>query len=444
MNDTLANIALVLLFVLVGGVFAAAEIALVSLRDSQAKALADRGRRGQIVAELNADPNRFLSGVQIGVTLMGFLSAAFGGATLAADLAPALGRLNVPAGVVDPLALMLVTVFISYLSLVLGELTPKRLALQRAEVFSLALGPLIDRISRLARPVIWLLSVSTNALVRLLGGDPKAQKEEMSEEELRELVHGHQTLGDEERQIVEDVFEAGDRQLREVMIPRTEVDFLEASTPVHRAAKDALAKPHSRYPVIGQTSDDVIGFVHVRDLLNPELVNRSVRCGELARPTLTLPWTRPILSALSDMRREGQHLAIVADEYGGTAGIITMEDLFEELIGDIRDEYDVVEPETTRRGETVEVDGLLNLDDFEDETGVELPDGPYETVAGFLMHRLGRVLREGDEVEHAEHRITVLGMEGRRLTRVRVTRSADSHADPHANPQPDPEASPAS
>ncbi|WP_181641542.1 hemolysin family protein, partial [Nocardioides massiliensis] len=218
----------------------------------------------------------------------------------------------------------------------------------------------------------------------------------------------------------------------------------EASTPVHRAAKDALAKPHSRYPVIGQTSDDVIGFVHVRDLLNPELVNRSVRCGELARPTLTLPWTRPILSALSDMRREGQHLAIVADEYGGTAGIITMEDLFEELIGDIRDEYDVVEPETTRRGETVEVDGLLNLDDFEDETGVELPDGPYETVAGFLMHRLGRVLREGDEVEHAEHRITVLGMEGRRLTRVRVTRSADSHADPHANPQPDPEASPAS
>ena len=447
MNDTLANIALVLLFVLVGGVFAAAEIALVSLRDSQAKSLADRGRRGQIVAELNADPNRFLSGVQIGVTLMGFLSAAFGGATLADDLTPVLERLNVPAGVVDPLALVLVTVFISYLSLVLGELTPKRLALQRAEAFSLALGPVIDRISRLARPVIWLLSVSTNALVRLLGGDPEAQKEEMSEEELRELVHGHQTLGAEERQIVEDVFEAGDRQLREVMIPRTEVDFLEASTPVHRAAKDALAKPHSRYPVIGQTSDDVIGFVHVRDLLNPELVNRSVRCGELARPTLTLPWTRPILSALSDMRREGQHLAIVADEYGGTAGIITMEDLFEELIGDIRDEYDVVEPETTRRGETVEVDGLLNLDDFEDETGVELPDGPYETVAGFLMHRLGRVLREGDEVEHAEHRITVLGMEGRRLTRVRVTRSADRHADPHADPhaepQPDPEASPA-
>ncbi len=421
MNDTLANVALVVVFVIVGGVFAAAEIALVSLRDSQAKALADRGRRGRVVAELNADPNRFLSGVQIGVTLMGFLSAAFGGATLAGDLAPVLDRWGVPSGIVDPLALVLVTVLISYLSLVLGELTPKRLALQRAEAFSLALGPLIDRISRLARPVIWLLSVSTDTLVRLLGGDPGAQKEEMSEEELRELVHGHRTLGDEERKIVEDVFEAGDRQLREVMIPRTEVDFLEDSTPVYKAAKDALAKPHSRYPVIGNTSDHVVGFVHVRDLLDPAMAHRSVRVGELVRPTLTLPWTRPILAALSDMRREGQHLAIVADEYGGTAGIITMEDLFEELIGDIRDEYDIAEPETTRLGGTIEVDGLLNLDDFEEETGVELPEGPYETVAGFLMHRLGRVLREGDLVEYAGHHIVAVRLDGRRLSRVRVS-----------------------
>lgn len=422
MSDTLANLALVLVFVLVGGVFAAAEIALVSLRDSQAKALASRGRRGQTVAELNADPNRFLSGVQIGVTLMGFLSAAFGGATLAGDLAPVLRDLGVPTGAADPAALVLVTIFISYLSLVLGELTPKRLALQRAEAFSLALGPLIDRISRLARPVIWLLSISTNALVRLFGGDPEAQKEQMSEEELRELVHAHETLGEEERRIVEDVFEAGDRQLREVMIPRTEVDFLDASTPVHKAARDAIAKPHSRYPVIGATSDDVVGFVHVRDLLDPDMVGRSVRCGELARPALTLPWTRPLLAALTDMRREGQHLAIVADEYGGTAGIVTMEDLMEELVGDIRDEYDVADHPTTRAGDVVEVDGLLNLDDFEDETGLELPEGPYETVAGFLMQRLGRVLRDGDEVDHEGFRLTVVSVEGRRVQRVRVVR----------------------
>ena len=422
MNGTLANIGLVVVFVLIGGVFAAAEISLVSLRDGQARALSTRGKRGRIVAELNEDPNRFLAAVQVGVTLAGFLSAAFGGATLSGDLTPVLVDWGIPPGVASPLALVLVTIAISYMSLVFGELVPKRLGLQRAEAFSLALGPMIDKVSKVSRPVIWVLSKSTNFVVRLLGGDPDAQKEQMSDEELRELVNAHETLGEEERRIVEDVFEAGDRQIREVMIPRTEVDFLDASTPVYRAAKDALAQPHSRYPVIRGSADDVIGFVHVRDLLDPEMANRSVRVGELSRQTLVLPWTRPLLAALADMRREGTHLAIVADEYGGTAGLVTMEDLVEELIGDIKDEYDVDEAETTRlRGGDVEVDGLLNLDDFEDETGVELPEGPYETLAGFIMARLGRVPEAGDTVDFEDHRLVVREVEGRRVARVLVT-----------------------
>ena len=422
MNGTLANIGLVVVFVLVGGLFAAAEIALVSLRDSQARALASRGKRGRTVAELNEDPNRFLAAVQVGVTLMGFLSAAFGGATLADDLQPVLIGWGVPEGVSGPLALVAVTIAISYLSLVFGELAPKRLALQRAEGFALALGPMIDKVSKISRPVIWLLSLSTDAVVRLLGGDPNAKSEQMSDEELRELVNAHETLGEEERRIVEDVFEAGDRQIREVMIPRTEVDFLDAGTPVYKAAREALTQPHSRYPVIRGSADDVIGFVHVRDLLDPDMANRSVRVGELVRDALVLPWTRPILAALADMRREGSHLAIVADEYGGTAGIVTMEDLVEELVGDIRDEYDVEEPETKRhRGGDVEVDGLINLDDFEDETGIELPEGPYETVAGFIMARLGRVPVEGDVVDYEDHRILVRDVENRRVGRVLVT-----------------------
>jgi len=422
MSGTLANIGLVVVFVLVGGVFAAAEIALVSLRDGQARALAGRGKRGRTVAELNEDPNRFLSSVQVGVTLAGFLSAAFGGATLSGDLKPVLEGWGLPPGVAAPLALVLVTIAISYLSLVFGELAPKRLALQRAEAFALALGPMIDKVSKVSRPVIWLLSVSTDAVVRLFGGDPSAQKEQMSDEELRELVNQHETLGEEERRIVEDVFEAGDRQIREVMIPRTEVDFLDAGIPVYKAAKYALTQPHSRYPVIRGSVDDVIGFVHVRDLLDPDMSGRSVRVGELARETLVLPWTRPILAALTDMRREGTHLAMVADEYGGTAGIVTMEDLVEELVGDIKDEYDVEEAETTRlRGGDVEVDGLLNLDDFEDETGVELPDGPYETVGGYIMARLGRVPEVGDETTCGEHRLVVREVEGRRVSRVLVT-----------------------
>ena len=283
MNSTLGSIALVVLFVLIGGLFAAAEIALVSLRDSQARALASRSKRGRTVADLNEDPNRFLASVQVGVTLAGFMSAAFGGATLSDDLAPVLVGWGLPAGFAEVASLVLVTIAISYLSLVLGKLAPKRLALQRTEAFALVLGPPIDKISKMFRPVIWLLSVSTNAVVRLLGGDPYARSEQMSDEELRELVNAHETLGEEERRIVEDVFEAGDRQIREVMIPRTEVDFLDSSTPVFKAAREALHQPHSRYPVIRGSADDVIGFVHVRDLLHPEMASRSLRVGELAR-----------------------------------------------------------------------------------------------------------------------------------------------------------------
>ncbi len=422
MNQTLLSIGLVLIFVLIGGVFAAAEMALVSLREGQARALAHRGRRGRVVASLNADPNRFLSAVQVGVTLMGFLSAAFGGVALSGQLEPWLLRLGLPDRVAAPTALVLVTVAISYLSLVFGELAPKRLALQRAESFALALGPMIDRISRVSRPVIWLLSRSTDLVVRMLGGNPEAQRESITDAELREMVSGHAALSDEEKRIVGEVFEAGDRHIREVMIPRTEVHFIDASTPVYKAAQEALLMPHSRYPVIDGSPDDVIGFVHVRDLLSPEVAGRGVRVEDLSRDTLTLPWTRPILAALGDMRRAGMHLAIVADEYGGTAGIVTMEDLVEEVIGDIRDEYDLVEAEATHHvGGDVEIDGLLNLDDFEDETGVELPEGPYETVAGYVTAELGRLADIGDEVVFEDHLLVVTELDGRRIGRVRVS-----------------------
>ena len=424
MSGTLRDIGLVLVFILVSSFFVNAEMALVSLRDSQARALQSRGRRGSIVAKLNGDPNRFLAAVQVGVTLSGFLSAAFGGVTLAGRLSPKLQQLHMSEGLADATALVLITLAISYVSLVVGELAPKRLALQRAESISLAVAPTVDRIAKLARPVIWLLSVSTDVVVRLVGGDPKAQREQISDAEIRELVSGSETLGAEERQIVEDVFEAGDRQIRELMVPRTEVDFIPGTMPAYKAAQFALERPHSRYPVIGDSSDDVLGFVHVRDLLNPDLSGRSVRVKEIARDVLLLPATRQLLSALSDMRREGAHLSIVVDEYGGTAGIITLEDLVEELIGDIRDEYDVDEPETTRllNGE-LEVDGLLNLDDFEDETGLALPEGPYETVAGYIVQQLGHVPDVGETAGFDGHTLTVVGLDGRRIARVKVKAS---------------------
>lgn len=422
MTDVLVSIAVILVLILMGGVFVASEIALVSLRESQVNQLAAKGRRGKRVASLTQNPNRFLAAVQIGVTAAGFLSAAFGEARLSDHLAPKLEDLGASHGLADALSLILITLAISYIAITVGELTPKRLGLQRAEGTALLLAPVVDRFARLSRPVIWLLSRTTDVLVRLVGGDPRANRETISEEELRGLVAAHESLTRDERKLIDEVFAAGERQLREVMVPRTEVEFLEASMTVARAAKVTGTAPHSRYPVTRDGHDDVVGFVHVRDLLVPATKARSLKVGDVTRDVKLLPDTKKVLPALSEMRREGSHLAIVMDEYGGTAGIVTLEDLIEEVIGDIRDEYDEPDVGARRlRAGQVEADGLLNLDEFTEQTGVVLPDGPYETVAGYVMASLGHVPKKGEAVEVDGHRLEVSELDGRRVARVRVT-----------------------
>ena len=434
MSSTLGNVGLVLLFIAIGGLFAAAEIALVSLRESQIRAMEHRGRRGARIARLAADPSRYLAAVQIGVTVAGFFSAAFGAATLAGGLVPVLSRWGLEAGAAEAAAVVLVTLVVAYLSLVFGELAPKRLALQRAEAVSSVLGPPLDVLAMLFRPVIWLLRLSSDLVVRIMGGDPSAGREHISSDELREMVSGHEELSEEERRIVGDVFSAGERQVKEVMVPRTEVDFFHADLPLSTAVRQAAHAPHSRYPIIDASPDDVIGFVHVRDLLDPELAGRAVRVARLARPVLFLPDTKLVLSALSEMRRTGSHLAVVVDEYGGTDGIVTLEDLVEELIGDIRDEYDM--PEAAQATADVgDVDGLLNLDEFAERTGVELPEGPYETVAGFVVSRLGLLPTVGAVVDIDTHRLEVRELDGRRIARVRVSaHPAESPAGPPVGP----------
>jgi len=423
------DVIVVLVILLVGGFFSGAEMALVSLREGQVRSLAQRGRRGQRAAKLAQDPNRFLSAVQIGVTVATLLSGAFGAATLAAAMRSALIKDNVASGWASVLSLVTVTVVISFFSLVLQELAPKRLALQRPESLALVAAPLLDRISVLARPLVWLLSKSTNVVVRLLGGDPSAGRDMMTAEELQDLVVGHQALSADERRIVADVFDAGKRQLREVLLPRTEVEFIAADTPLAAAAETASKASHSRFPVYQESYDDVIGFVHLRDLLDPGLAGKSLVVGEVCRPVERLPISKRVLPALSEMRRDNAHLAIVVDEYGGTAGIVTLEDLVEELIGDIRDEYDVEERPRKLAGGQVEVDGLLNLDEFTEQTGVALPEGPYETVAGYVLAMLGQLPTVGDAVEVDGHRLTVTEMDARRIARVRVGPAAPGAGD---------------
>jgi len=270
-------------------------------------------------------------------------------------------------------------------------------------------------------------------VVALLGGDPRTGRQAMTEQEVRDLVTGTQALSDDERHIVGEVFDAGKRQLREVLVPRTEVEFLATDTPIAEAVKTVAAAPHSRFPVYQDSYDNVIGFVHVRDLLGLGLAGqpgRPAQVGDFARPVKQMPMSKRVLSALSEMRRDRAHLAIVVDEYGGTAGIVTLEDLVEELIGDIWDEYDTESGQARQLpGDELEVDGLLNLDEFAEQTGVELPEGPYETVAGYMVATLGQLPAEGDHVDADSHRLTATELDGRRIARIRVTPRSERQAD---------------
>jgi putative hemolysin len=420
-----SSILIVVGLIVTGGLFVAAEIALISLRESQVKQLALRGKRGAIVAKLAANPNRLLGALQVGVTLTGFLSAALGAEKLGVYVIPWLEDIGMQSNSAATASLIGVTLVIAYFSLVFGELVPKRLALFRTEQIALASAIFIDFVANLFRPIIWVLSHSTNLIVRLFGIDPKEQRTAISEEELLDLVAGHAALSDEERDIVEEVFNASERQVHEVMVPRTEVDFMDASLTVGKAIALAIEKAHSRYPVVRGSSDEVIGFIHVRDLLDTSLANSNAKIQELARNIMYLPGTKAILPALTEMRKQRQHLAIVLDEYGGTDGIITLEDLVETLIGDIRDEYDSDELEISEESHTgdFEIDGLISLEDLHEESGVELPEGPYETAGGFVMHYLGRIPVEQDIVGVNGVRITVLSMEGKRAGRLLISRN---------------------
>jgi magnesium and cobalt exporter, CNNM family len=421
---TWVNVAIVGVLILIEGLFVASEMALVTLRESQVRGLADRDQhRGRRVAKLVENPNRFLSAVQIGVTLTALASSAYGEVTLADAATHRLHHAGVAHWLAGILGFGGVFLVITYLTLVVGELAPKRLALQRAEGVASRVAGFIDRFAGLSRPIIWFLSKSTDAVVRLAGGDPSIGREAISEEELRDLVAGHEALGRDERRLIGEVFEADDRQLREVMIPRTEVDFLDAAMPLTRALRVTAEQPHSRFPVFRGSPDDIVGFVHVRDLITAKPTDRrGKRVGDVAREIAMFPDTKAVLPALSEMRRSGRHIAVVVDEYGGTAGIVTLEDLIEEVIGDIKDEYDADEGDSRRlSGGDLEVDGLLNLDEFWEETGVELPEGPYETVAGYVMSTLGRIPKRGDAVEANGAVLKVTEVDGRRAARVRVS-----------------------
>ena len=404
------NILLIFIFLVLGSIFSGTELALVSLRGSQIDQMEQEDARGARVAAIARDPNKFLSTVQIGVTLSGFLSASFGESSISPFIVPVVKSWGVPANIAAPLTTIVLTLIISYCSIVISEMVPKRIAMQRTEQIARA--------------------------VRLLGFDPNETESEVSDEELRVLVNTNTSLSKDERTILDDVFDASETIVAEVMRPRTDVVFLDGSQSIKDAAAYVREMPYSRYPVTGRDFDDVIGFVHVRDLLDVRDPNATT-VADVTREGISLPGTSKLLPSLELLRKRGIHLAVVIDEYGGTDGIVTLEDMTEELVGDIRDEYDLPsEPGGERKEQPAFVSGVATIDasmtieDFADLTGIELEDGPYETVAGYFLAHTGKMGAEGD-VLHSDdgYDMTVTKVDGRRIETIEVRKAgAPDHA----------------
>ena len=425
------NIALIVVFLLFGSIFAATELALVNLRTSQLDRMETQDARGKRVAKIARDPNTFLSTLQIGVTLSGFLSASFGESAIAPHIVPIVKSWGVPDHVAGPLTTIVLTLIISYFSIVISELVPKRIAMQRSEQIARAVVPAVDIFSKICKPLIWLIAKNTNGFVRLLGFDPNEKESEVSDEELRVLVNSNKKLSQDERTILDDVFDASETIVAEVMRPRADVEFLDGSLSLEEAAAKIRELPYSRYPVTGKDFDDVIGFVHVRDLLDVRDPNAKT-VADVTREGISLPGTSKLLPSLELLRKRGIHLAVVIDEYGGTDGIVTLEDMTEELVGDIRDEYDLPDESDLKRDSkatvfvngVATVDGGMTIEDFADVTGIELEDGPYETVAGYFLAHTGSMGKVGAILHDADgYDMTVTEVDGRRIATIEVRKT---------------------
>src|SRR4051794_6820044 len=434
MGDTLLELGIIVLLVLLNGIFVSAEIALVSLRPSRVEQMVEEGRRGATrVRRLTSDPGRFLAVVQLVVTFIGFLASAFAGVSLASALTTLLEELGMDPGYAAAAGLLTVTILLSLFTIVFGELVPKTLALAHPEAFALALARPVDIIGRIFRPVVAVLTAMTRTISRALGADVTSEAQ-ITAEELRLIVErgGEQgILEAEEEQMINAVIELGDRRLHEVMVPRIAIVGLSAAASFDDAIDVVIDEGHSRVPVWETSVDDVVGILYAKDLL--PFLKSSVESRPALRTLLRTPVFVPESMTIDDLLHEFQrrkvHIAIILDEYGGTAGLVTIEDLLEEIVGEIQDEYDVEEPLIEHLDERrVRVDGRASVDDLLDiwDLKIELEDeDEYDTVGGLVYHRIGGVPQPGDEVHVDGLRLTVETTDGRRVGKVLVVRERD-------------------
>ncbi|MEV5691826.1 hemolysin family protein [Micromonospora globbae] len=419
MHNYWGQLALVGVLVVLNAVFAGSEMALVSLRDSQIQRLERASRAGRVLARLATDPNRFLATIQIGITLAGFLASAAAAVSLARPLVPLLGVLG---GAAEPVAVVAVTLVLTFVTLVFGELAPKRIAMQSAERWALLVARPLALLSSIARPAVWALGATSDLVVRMVGLDPRSRRDEIGPDELRDIVAGNHGFTTEQQTIIAGAVEIADRRLRAVLVPRLQVFCLDSGTTAEAARLVLAATGHSRAPVVRHGGlDDAVGVIHLRDLVGvPD--DRPV--DGYVRPPMLLPDSLPVVDALRQFKAERQHIALVVDERGAVEGIVTLEDILEEIVGEIYDETDRdVRAVRTDPDGALRLPGTFPVHDLP-AVGVDLPGRPtgdYTTVAGLVLAGLRHIPTvAGEDVVVDGWRLEVARIDHRAITEVRL------------------------
>jgi len=426
----LTEIFIIVTLILINGLFSMSELAIVSAKKNRLQAKAEDGHKGAEKAlELAKNPNRFLSTVQIGITLIGILSGAFGGATIAEKLGMEINKISWLSPYSEGIGVGIVVLLITYFTLVLGELVPKRLALNSAEKIASAVSPLMQSLSRVTTPLVAILSSSTNLTLRALGVRP-SNEPEVTEEDLKSILLQGTEIGiieESEQDMVERIFRLSDRSVSALTTPRTETIFLNIDA-THEEIYQKIARyPFSRFPVIQDTNDNVVGIVQSRDLLLQRVEGDQFDIAKVMLQPLYLPESTPALVVLEKFRSTGIELAVIIDEYGGVLGLVSMNDILEAIVGDVvyphkENEADVIQ----REDGSWLMDGMLQVDELKDYLDIDyLPDrdeGNYETLSGLMMAQLGRVPVSGDHFEWEGLRFEVVDMDGRRVDKVLISK----------------------
>jgi putative hemolysin len=429
---------LVLVLLIANGVFSGSEIAVVSSRKVRLEQLADRGnRKARKALKLANSPNDFLSTVQVGITLIGILSGALGGATIAQRLKPYFDQVPALRGSSELLSLALVVTVITYLSLVIGELVPKRIALSNPEAIACQVAGPMRFLSRVTAPLVHILSGSTDGMLRLLG--VKASEEpEITEEEIKALIRQGTESGmfeEAEHEMVQRVFRLGDRPIRSMMTPRTEIAWLDLEEPLEASLKEVLESTHSRFPVARGNLDNCVGTIRIRTLLTAVVESEPVDLESMMQPPLFVGESMRALTVLEQFRETGVHIALVTDEFGGIEGLLTLNDLMEAIVGDLPSAEDQEEPLVVEREDgSWLLDGSLDIGDFKTLVDRdELPDevsGGYHTIGGFVMHHLGRIPMAGEHFRWDGLSFEVMDMDGKRVDKILVAEVASATSAP--------------